>query len=187
VTQLVKEVLSGRGGAIRSAVGYYNKGVLNNGGHLVDLLLRLLGPLEVIAAATPVHDHWGNDPTVSGLLRSKDGHVPVCLAPANAKDYALFELELVCELGVIRMRNGGMQWDTRHAEPSPHFTGYRDLGGVDSRDGDYLQAMTLAVTEIYQHLSQGTATRSAGDHALAVQAICEQLLAAATHAVPLTN
>jgi hypothetical protein len=85
------------------------------------------------------------------------------------------------------MRNGGMQWDTRHAEPSPHFTGYRDLGGVDSRDGDYLQAMTLAVTEIYQHLSQGTATRSAGDHALAVQAICEQLLAAATHAVPLTN
>jgi hypothetical protein len=85
------------------------------------------------------------------------------------------------------MRNGGMQWDTRHAEPSPYFSGYRALAGVDSTDGDYLQAMTLAVSEIHQHLSQGTAIRSAGDHALAIQDICEQILAAATHAAPSTN
>lgn len=187
VTRLVDEVRSGRWGTVRAAVGYYNKGVLNNGGHLIDLLLRLLGPLEVIAAATPVHDHWDNDPTVSGLLRSRDGQVPVCLAPAHAKDYALFELELVCEMGVIRMRNGGMQWETRHADASPHFSGYRVLAGADACDGEYLQAMTLAVTEIHQHLMHATATRSAGNHALAIQAICEQLLAAATHAVPSTN
>lgn len=187
VTRLVEEVQSGRWGAVRSVVGYYNKGVLNNGGHLVDLLLRLLGPLEVVAAATPVHDHWDSDPTVSGLLRSVDGKVPVCLAPAHAKDYALFELELVCELGVVRMRNGGMQWETRHAEASPHFNGYRALAGAQASDGDYLQAMTLAVTEIHHHLTHGTATRSTGAHALAIQAVCEQLLAAATHAAPSTN
>lgn len=185
--QLVDEVRSGRWGEIRSAVGYYNKGVLNNGGHLVDLLLRLLGPLEVIAAATPIYDYWDNDPTLSGLLRSTEGHVPVCLAPAHAKDYALFELELVCELGVIRMRNGGMQWDIRQALPSPHFSGYHTLADIDSSDGDYLQAMTLAVTEIHQHLNQGAAIRSGGDHALAIQAVCEKLLAAATHATPSTN
>jgi len=187
VTRMVDEVRSGRWGAVRSAVGYYNKGVLNNGGHLVDMLLRLLGPLDVIAAATPVHDHWDNDPTVCGLLRSRVGEVPVCLTPAHAKDYALFELELVCEMGVIRMRNGGMQWDTRRAEASPHFSVYRTVGGAGARDGDYPQAMTLAVTEIHQHLSHGTAIRSTGDHALAIQAICEQLLAAATHAAPSTN
>jgi predicted dehydrogenase len=187
VARLVDEIRSGRWGAVRSAVGYYNKGVLNNGGHLFDLLLRLLGPLEVITAATPIHDHWDNDPTVSGLLRSRNGQVPVFLVPAHASDYALFELELVCEMGVIRMRNGGMQWDARHAETSPHFSGYRTLAGVDVRDGDYPQAMTLAVTEIHQHLSHGTATRSTGDHALAIQAICEQLLAVATHSVPSTN
>lgn len=187
VTRLVDEVRSGKWGEVRSAVGYYNKGILNNGGHLVDLLLRLLGPLAVIAAATPVHDHWDNDPTVSGLLCTSDGRIPVCLAPAHAKDYSLFELELVCEWGVIRMRDGGMHWDTRRAEASPHFQGYRVLAFVNSRDGDYLQAMTLAVTDIYQHLSQGTGTRSAGAHALAIQAICEQLLATATHAAIPTN
>jgi predicted dehydrogenase len=187
VCRLVEEFRLGCWGAIRSAVGYYNKGVLNNGGHLVDLLLRLLGPLEVLAAATPVHDYWDSDPTVSGLLRSKEGQVPVCLAPAHAKDYSLFELELVCEMGVIRMRNGGMNWDTRHVEVSPHFSGYRSLAGADSCDGDYLQAMTLAVTEIHQHLSHGTGIRSDGAHALAIQDICEQLLVAANYAAPLTN
>jgi predicted dehydrogenase len=39
----------GAWGAVRSAVGYYNKGVLNNGSHMMDLLLHLLGPLELQA------------------------------------------------------------------------------------------------------------------------------------------
>lgn len=184
VTKLVEDIHSGRWGTVRSAVGFYNKGVLNNGGHLVDLLLRLLGPLEVVAASTPVHDHWDNDPTVSALLRSLEGQVPICLAPAHAKDYALFELELVCELGVVRMRNGGMRWETRNVETSPNFSGYRSLSNVQSNDGDYLRAMSLAVTEIHQYLARGTPTSSAGAHALAIQAVCEQLLAAATSSAP---
>lgn len=184
VTQLIDEVRSGRWGHVRSAVGYYNKGVLNNGGHLVDLFIRLLGPLEVIGAATPSQDYWDNDPTVSGLMRSTNGHVPVCLAIAHAKDYALFELELLCEFGVIRMRNGGMQWDTRRAEKSPYFGGYRTLGEFTSTNGHYLKAMTMAATEIYEHLMQGTAIRSAAEHAIAIQSICEQLVAAAKHPTP---
>ena len=187
MVRLVEEVRSGRWGAVRSAVGYYNKGVLNNGGHLVDLLLRLLGPLEVVAATTPVHDHWDNDPTVSGMLRSVQSQVPVCLDAAHAKDYSLFELDLICELGVVRMRNGGMQWEIRHAKANPHFIGYRSLTGGQVHDGDYLQAMTLAVTEIHQHLANGTSIRSTGEHALSIQSICEQLLAAATDAATSTN
>jgi len=187
VARLVEEVRSGQWGRVRSAVGYYNKGVLNNGGHLIDLLLRLLGPLKVLAATTPVHDHWEQDPTVSGLLLAEEGAVPVCLAAAHAKDYALFELELVCEQGVVRMRNGGMQWEVHRAEADPHFSGYRSLGNAQVSVGDYLQAMTLAVTEIHDHLMHGAAMRSSGAHAVAIQAICEQLLAVATNASPSTN
>ena len=44
------------GARVRSAVGTYNKGVLNNGSHMVDLLHLLLGaddgPLRVIAGAS---------------------------------------------------------------------------------------------------------------------------------------
>ncbi|APC05335.1 hypothetical protein AOC10_01720 [Polynucleobacter asymbioticus] len=187
VAQLIEEVQAGRWGSVRSVVGYYNKGIFNNGGHLIDLLLRLLGPLEVIAAGTPVHDYSNSDPTVSGLLQSVRERIPICLAPANAKDYALFELELVCELGLVRMLNGGMQWETRIAEVSPHFSGYHTLVEAQIYEGHYKQAMTLAVTEIYDHLMCGAITRSTGGHALAIQAICEELLAVATHTTPSIN
>lgn len=176
VARLIEGVRNGQWGSVRSAVGYYNKGVLNNGGHLIDLLLRLFGPLKVVAAGPPVYDYWENDPTVPGLLHAVEGCTPVFLAPSHAKDYALFELELVCELGLVRMRNGGMQWETRNAKVSPHFVGFRELSDLKSCEGDYMQAMTLAVTEIYSHLLHGTATRSTGEHAIAIQTICEQLL-----------
>lgn len=186
VCSLVEEIRLGAWGQVRSVAGFYNKGVLNNGGHLIDLLLRVLGPMRVVAATSPVDDHWDNDPTVAALLVSEGDQVPVTLNPAHAKDYALFEVELVCEHGVIRMRNGGLKWEVRRTEVSPHFKGYRSLADAQSSEGMYMQAMTIAVTEIHDFLSQGRAIRSMGDSALAVQLICDQLLAAALASATLT-
>jgi len=187
VARLIEEVRSGQWGSVRSAVGYYNKGILNNGGHLIDLLLRLFGPLEVVAAGTPVYDFWESDPTVPGLLQAVEGCIPVCLAPSHAKDYALFELELICEMGLVRMRNGGMEWETRHAKVSQNFVGFRELSDLKSFEGDYMQAMTLAVNEIYSYLLHGTSTRSTGEHAIAIQTICEHLLNLSIHTTHSNN
>ncbi len=44
VVQLRQELASGAWGTVHSAVGYYNKGLLNNGGHMLDLLIYLCGP-----------------------------------------------------------------------------------------------------------------------------------------------
>lgn len=184
VQRIVEEVREGAWGAVRSAVGFYNKGVLNNGGHLIDLLLRLLGPISVVAATAPVFDHWEDDPTVAGLLISEQGNVPISLAPSHAKDYALFELELVCELGVIRMRSGGLKWDLRRTKANQHFNGYRDLSDAVAQDGEYLQAMTLAAKQIHDFLDHGWAPSSPGTNALAVQKICHRLRVAATQAAP---
>jgi predicted dehydrogenase len=186
VAKLVDELRAGVWGSIRSAVGFYNKGVLNNGGHLIDLLLRILGPLDVVAATAPVCDHWDEDPTVAGLLLSEAGRVPVSLNPAHAEDYALFELELVCELGVIRMRDGGLNWEVRRTKYSSHFKGYHALADAELSEGGYTQAMTQAATEIYDFLNHGQALRGTGESALAVQMICDQLLVAATNATPST-
>ena len=187
VDKLVNEVLSGSWGSVRSAAGFYNKGVLNNGGHLVDLIQRILGPLKVLAATAPVYDHWDCDPTVAGLLVSVGGCVPVSLNPAHAKDYALFELELICEFGVIRMCNGGLHWVQRLTEPSPHFEGYRALASSESLEGKYMQAMSLVANDIDNFLSHGHPPRGTGQSALAVQTICNDLLAAATHVAPSKN
>lgn len=175
IAELINDLNKGLWGAIRSVVGHYNKGILNNGGHMFDLLFRMLGPLELIAATQPSYDFWSDDPTLGVLLTAKEGLVPVYLNPTNASDYSYFELELICELGVIRMQSGGMSWQLRSVETSQQYSGYKTLGVPKSFEGRYVEAMAGIVDEVYQYLQNGAETQSGGDNALKVQLLCNQI------------
>ena len=87
VLRLRDELAAGHWGEVRSVSATYNKGVLNNGGHLIDLLHLLLGPLDVVvtgpAAAGASHDFvsryfWpangGDEDPVTGSIHA--GLVP---------------------------------------------------------------------------------------------------------------
>lgn len=175
IADLVGQLNEGRWGSVRSVVGHYNKGILNNGGHMVDLLLRLIGPLELVAVACATFDFWESDPTVAALLTGAQGTVPVYLNPAHARDFAYFELEIVCELGVIRMQSGGMGWQFRDAVPSAQFAGYRTLDTAQSVAGRYVEAMARAIDDIHTHLLRGAPLGSTGEEALRVQELCSQI------------
>jgi predicted dehydrogenase len=172
---VVRELRGGRWGAVRSVVGHYNKGILNNGGHMVDLLLRLLGPLALVATASPLFDFWESDPTVAALLTAKEGAVPVYLNPAHARDFAYFELEIVCELGVLRMESGGINWQFRDVVPSSQYAGYRTLDIARHVEGSYLKSMERAIGDLYTYLHDGTPVSSTGEEALRVQSLCTKI------------
>jgi predicted dehydrogenase len=178
VVRLQGELAAGDWGELRSIAGTYNKGVLNNGGHLIDLIHFLAGPLFLVAAGEAVHDFWPDDPTVSALLRTAAG-VPVTLGVGDARDYALFELALVTSRGVLVMENGGMTWRVRKTIDSPHFKGYRSLGPAQELAGEYPCAMTAAVASLHDALRHGGALPSTGQSAVQAQRLCEQIRAAA--------
>ena len=175
LADVISQLYSGRWGVVRSVVGHYNKGILNNGGHMVDLLLQLLGPLTLVATACPVFDFWDSDPTVAALLTAADGVVPIYLNPAYARDFAYFELEIVCELGVLRMESGGMSWQLRDAVPSLQYAGYRTLDAARHVEGHYLDSMAGAVSDLHTYLRDGVPVRSTGEEALRVQDLCRQI------------
>lgn len=174
VVALAGELTRGERGAVRSVVGTYTKGVLHNGGHLIDLLHLLFGPLTLTAAGDPVHDHWHDDPSVPALLAAQGG-VPIQLGIGDARDYALFELVVVTERGEIAMRDGGLHWTEREPGASAAFAGYRTLGGFAERPGRYDEAMSAAVGNIADALMTGAPLASTGDTALAAQRLCEQI------------
>jgi predicted dehydrogenase len=118
IDELIDQLNRGQWGLVRSVIGHYNKGIMNNGGHMIDLLLRILGPLEFVTTSTVNFDFPGTDPTVAALLSADSGRVPVYLSPACAGDYSIFELELICSLGLIRMESGGISWSFRKAIPT---------------------------------------------------------------------
>jgi predicted dehydrogenase len=180
VAEVFRQLQSSRWGAVRSVVGHYNKGIFNNGVHMVDLLLRLVGPLELVATACPEFDFWETDPTVAALLTAIQGKVPVYLNPANARDYAYFELEIVCEFGVVRMESGGTDWQFRDAVPSAQFDGYRTLDAAKQLEGRSLESMACAIDDLYAHLRDGTPIGCTGEDAFRVQELCTHILCEAS-------
>lgn len=174
VRRLRDELANGRWGAVRSATGLYNKGVLHNGSHLIDLMQMLLGPIELLSAGLPVFDHWHDDPSVPALLQSRQG-VPVTLNVAHAADYALFELQLVTERGMVVMEDGGAGWRLRRAAGGARFKGAAVLDSGQRVAGEYPAALGGAVADLHRVLTQGSEPASSGDTALAAQRLSEEI------------
>jgi len=51
---------------------FLQQGILNNGSHMLDLLHRLIGPMDIVKVGKPIQDFFADDPTVPLLegLRS---------------------------------------------------------------------------------------------------------------------
>jgi predicted dehydrogenase len=172
--EMAGQVRRGDWGIVRSCTGWYNKGILNNGSHMIDTLRMIVGEIEPLWAGRPIEDHWPDDPTFPAMLRSAEG-APISLTPGDARDYALFEIRLITERGTIAVEDGALNWRERHAEPSPMFAGYTVLGPAVERPGRYLEAMREAARNVGDAIESDTPLSCDGNDALAAQRLCEAL------------
>ena len=175
ISKLQADMQAGQWGELRSAVGYYNRGILNNGSHMLDLLHMLVGPMKIVRVGKPVHDFFPSDPTVPVWLEGVNG-LPVHLVCGHAEDYAIFEMQFIFSHGVLSMEEGGMYWRERRAIDSTTFKGYRNLDERGCRAGEYPRAMLQAVGNIYRAIQQGEPLASTGDSALLAQRLCQQIM-----------
>ncbi len=171
--RLRDDIRSGKRGSLRSVVGLYNKGILNNGSHMLDLLRFLLGELDIVSVGQPVADYSDSDPTLPLTLRGADG-TPIVLACGDARDFALFELQFVFSSGVVSVEDGGSRWRERRAVPSADFAGYVALDEGQMAPGGDAECMLAAVDNIHGYLAHGAELASTGYSALAAQRLCEQ-------------
>jgi hypothetical protein len=107
-------------------------------------------------------------------LQTADG-VSIQLNVAHAHDYALFEMQIVTEKGVITMEDGGARWRFRQAEPSAQLPGYRFLNHGEWIATQGSSALQNAVANLYDALTQGAALACTGIHALQAQSLCEHI------------
>jgi predicted dehydrogenase len=171
VQQLKQQLAQGQWGAVRSVSAVYNKGMLNNGSHM---MLNLFGPLHITHVGQAVVDYFDADPSVDACLQTADG-VPVQLNVAHAQDYALFEMQIVTEKGVIDMEDGGARWRFRTAAPSAQLPGYNFLNHGEWIAPQSSPALRNAMANLHDALTQGTALACTGIHALQAQSLCEQI------------
>ncbi len=169
-----KDLLAGRWGKLRSVIGHYNKGLLNNGIHLIDLIQFFLGSISVKWTGDAIFDFFDNDPSIPATLHSNTD-IPIYLNTTNAKDYSFFELIFYAEKAVISLENGGLNWRIRNVEESKEFIGYKTLGETKIIETDYKMSMQNAIANIYDALVFGDKVKSDGLNALAAHRICDQI------------
>jgi predicted dehydrogenase len=172
---LKAELAAGQWGGILSIAGFYTKGIRNNGSHLIDLIHFLVGPLAVVASVQTRSDYEAHDPTIDALLRTETG-VPVHFVTGDARDYSMFELEIVAQRGTIRIEKSGQVIRRRQITDDPDSAGYRilDDGGIVDTGND--DSFVRAAENIYRAVIDGTPLASDGTTALAAEKICDELI-----------
>lgn len=176
VLKLKKEIETDQRGPLRSVVGYYNKGILNNGSHLLDLLDFLIGEMTIKHVGRADYDFFSNDPSICVTLET-EANVPILLVPASkAGDFSIFEIHMVFSNGMLQMLDGGLRWFEKTVTDSPVFDGYRVLDKGTINQGGYSMAMTNAVINISNTLKRKEALNSSIDTAIKSHTLCENIL-----------
>ena len=171
---LKADMQAGEWGQLRSVVCCYNKGLLNNGSHMIDLLHLIIGGMKIVKVGEPVKDFFKNDLTVPIWLEGPNG-LPIYIACGHAEDYSIFEIQFVFSKGMLTMGDGGLFWHERRVIDSDIFKGYQVLNEGIRRAGKYPNAMMQSVDNIYRAITKGEPLMSTGDSALLAQEICEKI------------
>jgi predicted dehydrogenase len=148
MVELQAEIESGAWGRLRSVYGRYSRGIVNNGGHMLNLLAFLTGGCpRLVAVANPRHDGVPGDPTLDARFAYTDG-TPVQLIGTVGTDYAIFELTLCFERGEVAIENFGFDVARRRVVPGAGLAGFSVLGARDVRPTGYGVAMLRALDQI---------------------------------------
>ena len=175
VIELQQNLSTGVLGEIRNISAVYNKGLLNNGSHMIDLLRLLFGELSVVRAWDMGFNSLHNDKDISAILKTPGGK-DIHLICNDSGDYSQFELTILTSECEIRMLDGGLRWCRRSVQHSDVFPGYKTLSKEKFSAGGYFPVMENAVQEVVtQVLSQDFSIESA-KQALATQETCEEIV-----------
>lgn len=174
VTELIqlKEKIGEYGSFLRGT-GYYGKGILHNGSHMIDFIRYLLGEVSVEKSQNPIFDFEQDDPSVEAYLTVAGS--PIFLHPVDCQVATIFELELFFEKARIRLLDGCAYVERFEVLPSPTYEGYFNYRKVDEYPVKYDSSFRNAVSNIADYLEKKTALICTEQDGLRVLEICKRL------------
>ncbi|TCS62996.1 Gfo/Idh/MocA family protein [Varunaivibrio sulfuroxidans] len=178
IVDLKKEIVAGRWGALQNAVGSYNKGILNCGSHMIDLLHFLIGPMTPRAVLRARAGLGPHDPTLDARLDAPGG-APVYLIGSDHRYFFTFELELTFENGRVAFEDLGRAVRVRTLSEDREFPQRRTLQRGAWRETGLGEAMARTVDNLYRHVRAAAPVACDGAAALDAETVCHRLIAMA--------
>ncbi len=176
IAALAAQIRDGAFGGLQSAVGFYGKGLFNNGSHLVDLISLLFGPPSPVGARARFAGPSASDPTPDFELRTPGG-APIHLVATDSARFDLFELTLVFDKAVVELREGASLVVVRWIGPTPGYSGHFRPAAGDAWPPRQDEAFGRMVGEMLAVVRDGGPLACDGEAALQTLSICAALAA----------
>lgn len=140
------DLLAGKYGKVLSASGIYTKGISHNGPHMIDLARYLFGEMTAAHASVSVPDFPEGAASIGGVLafeRCPQFH----LIAADARDYAIFELDILTQMKRLRFTDEGQALITHDVIDDPLYAGFRILSPALTQE----TRLSSALSNLYSH------------------------------------
>ncbi len=174
IIRLREDIQQGKYGAYITGTGYYGKGLLHNGSHMIDLLRYLVGEVYSFLILDQINDFYSDDPTVAAVLELEQGG-RFYLQGVDCREYTMFEMDLVFRKGRVRMVDTGFSLVEYGIRDNQVFQAYRNMVKTGEQPTSLKRALYYAFDNIYQHLTEGQALRCGLDDGCKVIGFCQQL------------
>ncbi len=162
---------SGELGKIQAISGWYVGGTFHNGTHWFDMLRYFAGEAEIVSGLD-ILGETGDDPTFDVAIFMSSG-ILATLRAGNAKNYSLFEMDIVLEKGRAQITDSGHVISLSRATQSPRYTGYVELEPIERDLGDRRDLMLHAVEDAVGAVTFGREPACTGRDGIAAMRIAD--------------
>jgi predicted dehydrogenase len=153
--KLQQAIKRGTYGEYLTGTGYYGKGFLHNGSHLINLLLLLVGDIQTIRPVHRQYDYFKTDPSLSGVLYF-NSRKPFFIQSVDSRFYTIFEIDLVFSRARIRIVDSGFVIERYQVKKDRRYAGYQKLELAKKNQTKLSRSLYYAADNLYNYL-QGQA------------------------------
>jgi predicted dehydrogenase len=172
--QIKNNISSGHYGEFQTGTGYYGKGILHNGSHLVDLVRFLIDEITDCKPLERISDFYQDDPTVSAKLSLRNGR-SFFLRAIDCRNYTVFEADFFFAGKRIRILDSGSKVEEFDVCDNPVFKGYKSMVKTKENSTSLDNAMYSLVNNMHENLTSKIPLKCTAEDGLRAVQICNRL------------
>ncbi len=148
------DIQKGVYGDYLTGTGYYGKGIMHNGSHLIDLLRFFIGEIKATKPIDSVSDFYQDDKSVSAALTLENNR-HFFLQSVDCRMYTMFEIDLLFERKRIKIVDLGFKIEEFDVLDSEVFKGYKNIVKTVEKGTSLEYSLFNAAENIYNNLTNG--------------------------------
>ena len=149
---IAEKIKKNKFGSFLNGCGYYGKGFIHNGSHMIDILRLLIGEIKFIEKISEINDFYEDDPSKNANVFF-DKNIKFLMTAVDCKYVSIFELDLFFEKARIKIIDSGLKIEIYKINDDKFFDGYKKFERTEEILTDLNISMLNAVNNISLFLS----------------------------------